>query len=495
MPTESIDNTPVVLKPIPQTRIPEAGRLQHVAARAAAAWRFIAHSRPLAFLVFFAIYTGPTIYLARQKLLWDDEFFTLYLSTTSTWRELIKALSTGADQHPPSFYYLTHLIFNTFGITPVTIRLTAIAGFAVMCICLYEIASNITNREWGFIAMFLPLTCTYYLYAMEARGYGIQLAFVVLAFWMWTLAARWKHRRLTIPILAAALCGAVGSHYYAIFVLLPLAAGELTRTIMKRRIDWPVWFAFCGAMVPLAAFSRVILSAHSYSEHFWAVPRWRAMASWYPNATTYVLAIILGICVMRLIQARGRRIFVTERPFRIDLPQTVALVVLALLPVVEVFIAKFVTHAFTDRYAIAAFPAVCILLVLGMRRMTRQSAAVWLSLILCFPAVSYRHEESQRLDYEDIKETAAFLRRHENLPIAMSDVTRFHRISFYARRDLSRRIVYLAEPASSIRYLGYDTVDRGMLHLNPWFPLNVRWMDEWIAEHPSLLVWGFIGNW
>src|SRR5215469_10876401 len=70
-------------------------------------WLHLASSRVAAFAFFGAVYIWPTTTLARNKLLWDDEFFTLYLSKTKTWNELITAMATGADQHPPSFYYLT----------------------------------------------------------------------------------------------------------------------------------------------------------------------------------------------------------------------------------------------------------------------------------------------------------------------------------------------------------------------------------------------------
>jgi hypothetical protein len=67
--------------------------------------------------------------------------------------------------------------------------------------------------------------------------------------------------------------------------------------------------------------------------------------------------------------------------------------------------------------------------------------------------------------------------------------------SLYGRRDLGSRLVLLADPEKSIRYMSTDTVDRGLLDLNPWFPLNVRWFHEWIAEHPSFRVWASIGDW
>jgi hypothetical protein len=87
------------------TRFENDARYQSIRLRRAALnfGRRVANSRPLAYLAFLAVYVAPVTIVARHKLLWDDEFFTLYLSTTKNWTGLVRALSTGADQHPPSW--------------------------------------------------------------------------------------------------------------------------------------------------------------------------------------------------------------------------------------------------------------------------------------------------------------------------------------------------------------------------------------------------------
>src|SRR5215472_2126314 len=92
-------------------------------------WSRCADSRAITYVLFAVAYLIPNIELARQKLIWDDEFFTLYLSRTASWSDLWRALSTGADQHPPSFYYFTHLIFKIAGTSHVALRFTALIGF------------------------------------------------------------------------------------------------------------------------------------------------------------------------------------------------------------------------------------------------------------------------------------------------------------------------------------------------------------------------------
>jgi uncharacterized membrane protein len=147
-------------------------------------WSRCADSRAIAYLFFAIAYTIPNIWLARHKLMWDDEFFTFYLSKTASWGDLWRALSTGADQHPPSFYYLTHVIFKVAGTSHLTLRLTALLGFALSCLCLYEIARQVMGRRWGLPAMLLPLTTPALYYATEARGYGLELGFITFSLLM-----------------------------------------------------------------------------------------------------------------------------------------------------------------------------------------------------------------------------------------------------------------------------------------------------------------------
>jgi len=45
-------------------------------------------------------------------------------------------------------------------------------------------------------------------------------------------------------------------------------------------------------------------------------------------------------------------------------------------------------------------------------------------------------------------------------------------------------------PKLSTKYIGHDTVDRGLLNLNPWFPLKVVWWHDWWKEHSFSLIKG-----
>lgn len=467
--------------------------------RLKAGWSRWADSRAVAYVFFAVVYIIPNVVLARQKLIWDDEFFTLYLSKTANWSELWRALSTGADQHPPSFYYLTHLIFKVAGTTHVMLRLTAIFGFGLSCLCLYELARHMMGRRWGVPAMLLPLTTPSLYYATEARGYGLELGFITFSLLMWVLATEGKKRVWTVPALAVGLCLAVASHYYAVLFVFPLVVGELVKIAKRRSLDFPVCSALLASLIPLLLFAPLILRAVTYSKNFWARPHWGSMLSWYPSMLGRMPLVLLAasglVFVLRIRATEDSRSAAPE----VTSPVAIALTASALLPAVGTIIAMLVTHAFTERYFIAALPGSVMLLLWGLRRMIRNdSAGPALASALCIVLFAKQWRDlrkEQTITLLETRSIATLLRQVRDAPIVISEVTVFHRLSFYGRRDLADRLVYVADPHLSVRYLGHDTVDRGLLDLAPWFPLRIVWWREWWSAHRFSLVYGYVGEW
>jgi Dolichyl-phosphate-mannose-protein mannosyltransferase len=470
-----------------------------LSSRLSSAWAYCAESRAIAYAFFMVVYVIPNIALARHKLLWDDEFFTLYLSKTASWNDLWRALSTGADQHPPSFYYLTHLILKVAGPSHLTLRFTALFGFGLCCLCLYEIARQMMGPRWGVPAMLLPLTTPALYYATEARGYGLELGLITFSLLMWMFAAEGRNRVWTVPALAVGLCLAVASHYYAVLFICPLAIGELVKLTKRRSIDFPVCGALLASLIPLFLFAPLILGAATYSKNFWAVPYWGLMLKWYPNMLGRMPLVLLAasalIFVLRIRTTEDARAMAPE----VTSPVVIAVTASALLPALGTIISKLVTHAFTERYVIAALPGSAILLLWGLKRMIRNNTAgPALVSILCIVLFIQQWRELravQIITLRQIRSVATLLRQSGDEPIVVSEIAVFHRLSFYARRDLAARLVYVADPHLSLRYLGHDTVDRGMLDLVPWFPLRVVWWHEWWAGHPASLVYGYVGGW
>lgn len=230
---------------------------------------------------FAALYFAETSVIATRKPLWNDELYTYYFSRVSSVADLWRALETGADQAPPLSYLLTRASFGVFGVGRFSIRLPEIVAFLLFCLCLYAFVRRRTNVLHGLMAMALPTLTGAYYYASEARAYALVLAFAALALFCWQLATEGVHRGAALVCLALSLVLASSSHYYAVLLLVPLGLGELTRTLVARRVDVAVWLAFAGALLPFAAFVQLVRAARSYSSAFWATPSWHDPAGFF----------------------------------------------------------------------------------------------------------------------------------------------------------------------------------------------------------------------
>jgi hypothetical protein len=144
-----------------------------------------------------------------------------------------------------------------FGVTELGTRIPQILGFWIFCVCLYRFVSIRTSALAGFLALLFPLTTGAYWYAYDARSHGAVLGFFGLALINWQAAADRPSRGWLSPILlAASLTGAALCHAYAFVLFIPLGVGELTRAIVRRRFDAPVWGAL---LVPAIVSGATIL--------------------------------------------------------------------------------------------------------------------------------------------------------------------------------------------------------------------------------------------
>jgi Dolichyl-phosphate-mannose-protein mannosyltransferase len=451
------------------------------------------------------LYVAWTVTLASHKQLWNDELFTYYLALLPN-ASLRQALLTGAEQIPPTFHLLTRGSFALFGTGQVAIRLPEIVAFLVMMLCLFRFVTVGSSPFYGLIAMVTPLVTDAYRYAYEARPSALVLCFSGLALVCWQEFAGERRPTWAIVGLTLALAAGVSSHYYGVLTCAGIGIGEVVRTWERRRLDAPVWAALgIGAAAPLLVFWPFISRSAQYAPTFFSPPtRLGQLPAFYrqlllpgasPLGATLLLAAAYGL-------ATSARPSSGSRP-SLAWHELGAGAGFAVLPIIAFGVGKIVTHVFVNRYALVSVLGISLLPALILQRLPRGRAVLglgYLVLVSVWFTLAQRHTLSA-LD-DDVRSTTlavALLRAtHDDLPIVASEPHIFMTLAHYAPRDVTSRLVYLSDPAASLRHLGHNSVDRGMSELiGPWFHLPVRAYAPFVESHRSFLVYGNLGwlNW
>jgi 4-amino-4-deoxy-L-arabinose transferase-like glycosyltransferase len=468
-----------------------------------------ARTRQLLILSFFTVgYLLLTCALASQKLLWYDELFTYHLARLPGVAEIWSELAHGTDLLPPLNHVLTQASIGALGDNSVALRLPAIIGFWVMCLCVFRFALRWCAPLFALLALLLPLTTTAFrVYAIEARPYGLVLGFTGLALVCWQEAARGRGRPWSLFGLAASLATAVSAHYYAVLLLIPLGLGELARLWRRRRADVPLWLALLTGLVPLVFFLPLIRGAREYSVGFQGGNAyWEATWMFYHSvleANQLPLLVLLTAAVfLPVVQASRLRGHAGETPDPRQAtgpaqPQheLVAVAALVLLPVFAVLLGRTITNAYYHRYAISAVIGISLVLTLAAFRASRGSpvfASLALFVLLGWVGVQ-ASQTWKKLEGQQSGQLSAceHLLKHnpDGLPVAVTSPIHFMMLTHYAPPELAERLVYVASPELSMKYHGTKDTELALSKVQPLTGLKVVDYQTFTSENRQFLLY------
>jgi Dolichyl-phosphate-mannose-protein mannosyltransferase len=446
------------------------------------------------------LYLAATMELARRKLFWTDEFFTLFLGRLNV-GELWKALVEGGDSHPPSFYLMHHMFLRVFGENPWGLRLPAILGFLLMMLCVYRFVAKRTSVGYGLVAMLMPLGSTMaYEFAYEARGYSPLLGFLALAVVCWQQAGERKWRRAALLGLGASLTAAVLSHYYTVFLLPAIAAAEATRSIRCESWKPGVWMAMSTSVIPLIAFLPVIKTASGYAATFWGKASLSEIHLYYENilgsaVTCFLFCFALAGLYRVLFRRDDNSAIAGSRTFPVE--EIVLAIAIAGAPVIAYLFGKAITGVFVWRYAIGGLVGIAILFGFLCFRVFRGStiaAGLIVFSIAAYFAMTARMNMRTLSDRQaNLRDLIAWLAStgNDSEPLIIADSQSFYVLSYYSPPAMKQRYVYLADTKRSLKYLGQDAPDRSLSRLYPWFGLNVKPYGLYVESHPKMNVWEY----
>jgi Dolichyl-phosphate-mannose-protein mannosyltransferase len=469
-------------------------------------------TRPLTTLVIVAVaYFAVTSYLARLKPLWSDEFYTLYIAKAG-FKGAWEILLTGADQHPPTFYWLTNICLQLFGFGPAILRLPELIAFWIMLLCLFVVIARKTSNLIAYFAMLLPCLTPIYAYAFEARGYGLLLGAAAASYFFWEEASSERYRRISVPLFALFCAAAVCSHYYGILIMIPFAIGEIIRCFKRKKADVMLWLAFFAPLVPLFLFLPVILGARGYSVHFWAAPAIHNITESFDLTLGLNVLVLLSIVVITVIcfyipgQFKSLAFGFAGPNDDVELYQLAVVIGFVALPVIVYLLAYFVTNAFYPRYAIACAIGVVIAFALFINVICSNLKVCQLALFgLAIFGVAHNMMALRIIQiYTNLSiadSVAAIERLKTGLPVLITNLHTFQMLEFYGPANVRAKIFYAIDPSASLKYLGHDTIERGVIDMRPFsegnavFGGNAVSYQQFTSQNSRFYVYGPIDNW
>lgn len=193
----------------------------------------------VAVLIFAALVRLPTLGL---QSFWFDEAFTpvhvLHPSIVATMETMAHTENT-----PPLWYVIIWVWTRIFGTGVVAMRMvSALAGIALVAV-VYEIARELAGRRVAIVAAAITAANPLFVwYSQEARAYELYALTMALALLCFIRADRQPNGR---RMAAFALTGSLAllSHYFAVFLLVPMALW-----LLRRRERWRTAVPAIGAI-------------------------------------------------------------------------------------------------------------------------------------------------------------------------------------------------------------------------------------------------------
>ena len=447
-------------------------------------------------VVFTAVFAFAEICSAARRVMFFDEMMNCYLGDLPSIRQIWTFIGQGIELNPPLPFWITWVIRHTMGTSDILPRVPAIAGFWLMCICLYHLVRRRSDVLHGFIALLLPVFTYAAGDATFARGYGLLLGASAAAILSWQLATDGVRRPLALSGLAGAIAVAISCHYYALYIAGAVALGEIVRTKTRRKIDPGVWIALALGISPLAVYASLVRSAAAgASSNFWISPLPLFLYESYADLLGPV-TIVVGLFLAIVLSTSGKQragdgwIAPTVRPHEIAV-----YCALGMMPLALFLASEFSLLPFFSRYVqpvVIGFSALVGLFAYsafgGHARIRKQlvSLLIWLCF---FPWALYQMAKyplmkppaQQRLSNVKLPLQGA-------MPIVIESESDFLELYHYGSPEMRSKIFTLLDRAASVQFRGSDTAQRSIRIAQSFRELHTVPYADFVRQHREFLV-------
>jgi Dolichyl-phosphate-mannose-protein mannosyltransferase len=452
--------------------------------------------------------------VASRKPLWYDEVVTAFTASLPSWRDLWRFYALGLDTTGPVPSLAARLGLRLPLAPEISLRLPFMLAFLCMSAGMYVFVRRRYAPGYALAALAIPMMLPdLFFYITEARAYALMLGAASLASCCWQAALDGKARPWSVVGLWIALAAAIAAHFFAIFLFIPFAAGQLTRDLTVRRVDWSVWLAIlffpAGYLVDLPGARRAHVYyanvfGHASVQYLYAP--YRDMFRSFGWIATSVL-LVLTVWLMRRWPSDSSAAAADSKRFKgFSRAEWVFSGTLALLPV-YLALGSTALGVYRQIYALTFYIGFVLVVVAGLSEAARRRAgagvAVFVTLLLCaFVAKAHAavdgvhallHPHGIHADLAAKELSASWARRAQgvSLPVAL-DPNTYLAFQYYAGADLVHRIYLLVQdendPAFKSRIPIEEQHKRNMELFSQMLPVRATGFDDFLAQHNHFLI-------
>lgn len=445
------------------------------------------------------MYFTLVIPLALIKLLWADEFITFYIAKLNDVRAIWSALSLGADPNPPLSHLLVMWSMRLFGDGALAVRLPAILASFLGVVCLFLFLKKRVPVIYAAAGACFFMSTAAFNYSYESRSYALTLGFAMLSLLLWRESIEGDHQTWAVVGLTLSLAAGLSSNYFACLAFFPIAAGELVRSIERRRIDLRIWVALAIASLPILAYMPLINHAiKTFGPHAWNKPTPDFLFDSYDEMIEVILYPTLAIFVAGAATwAYRRKARGYSRPGILPRHELAAVVVNMAYPFLAYVIAVARAGMISPRFVIPMSYGFAIAAVITWYRMfSRQALAAVFLLALCF---SWAVTRDGVCAYDYLSQRSAFNHVRDSLPvsdtIAVSDSLLVLPLHHYSSPQVASRIVFPLDFKAIHKYKGEDSLEQNLWNGRQLFPVPLVSLQQLENDMKNYLIVTTQGNW
>lgn len=451
-------------------------------------------------LGFTTLFIAVALAQAANKVFWFDELITVHIARLGSVSGVWEALSRGTDPNPPLSHLLPMWSTKFLGQSEVAYRLPAILAGWLGALSVFVFLRRRMPPIFALIGVLGAMVTFAFNYSYEARSYAFMVGFAASAVVCWQSIFLNRRRTLALLGLALSLAAGISSNYYAVLAFFPITAGELVRTIERRRIDWLVWAALAVGALPLLFYRKLIaVGIATFAPHAWNKPElsavWDSYKGLLANMGWITIALVIAAAVL-MWHAQS----VGAPNFRVlSRPEAVAVATVVAYPLIGYSIAVARAGMFSPRFVVPLTIGFALAFgTLFYKVLHRERSIVLLATIaLLFTTFVVRER----------KIYVRYARQRSHLAAVIANLPRTGAIvpgepllvltaQYYAPEEAKRRIVYPLDFDAIHKWRGEDSAEQNLWAGKDFvFPVPLPSLEQFNREHPTYQIIGTRDNW